>query len=275
MALAKTGYTSTTSKNYVVDAATIWTNFTYDEVGGMSGTPLGATSGGVSVTIEQTYRDVEVDGTRHMKVKGNKRLESATATATANMKEITAELIRRSINGTLAAAGASVAPAGYKVITTKRNVEDADYIENMAVVGILSGTTEPVVIVLDNALCTSGLELATEDNAEAVIEQTYEAHATVTQLQVDEFPWRILFPADQTISIAPASVTLSLAETDTQQLTATTTPVGVTVEYKTNDASVATVSPTGLVTGLAVGTAIITATTSGGTTDTCLVTVAV
>ena len=194
MALKKTGYTSTTAKNYVINAATVYTGVTYAEAGGFTGTLHGATSGGVTVTIEQTYRDVEVDGTSHMKVVGNKVLEAATATATANMKEITAEIIRQSLNGTLATAEATDAPTGYKVITTKRQVEDTDYIDNMAIVGTLSGTDKPVIIILDNVLCTSGLELATEDNGEAIIEQTYEAHATVEQLDADEYPWRILFP---------------------------------------------------------------------------------
>ena len=194
MALAKTGYTSTTSKSYIVNAATVYTGVTYAEGGGFTGTLHGATSGGVTVTIEQTYRDVEVDGTSHMKVVGNKVLEAATATATANMKEITTEIIRQSLNGTLATAEATDAPTGYKVITTKRQVEDTDYIDNMAIVGTLSGTDKPVIIILDNVLCTSGLELSTEDNGEAIIEQTYEAHATVEQLDADEYPWRILFP---------------------------------------------------------------------------------
>ena len=194
MALKKTGYTSTTAKNYVINSATVYTGVTYAEAGGFTGTLHGATSGGVTVTIEQTYRDVEVDGTSHMKVVGNKVLEAATATATANMKEITAEIIRQSLNGTLATVEATDAPTGYKVITTKRQVEDTDYIDNMAIVGTLSGTDKPVIIILDNVLCTSGLELATEDNGEAIIEQTYEAHATVEQLDADEYPWRILFP---------------------------------------------------------------------------------
>ena len=194
MALAKTGYTSSTSKNYVIDAATVYTGLTYTELGGFTGTLHGATSGGVTVTIEQTYRDIDVDGTSHMKVKGNKVLEAATATVTANVKEITAETIRKSLNGNLESANAIDAPTGYKVITTKRYIEDADYLNNIAVVGRLSGTAEPVIFILDNALCTSGLELGTEDNNEAVIEQTYEAHASVEQLQADEFPWRILYP---------------------------------------------------------------------------------
>lgn len=194
MALAKTGYTSNTSKNYVIDAATVYTNVTYVEATGFAGTLHGATSGGVTVTIEQSYRDIEVDGTSHMKVKGNKVMESATASVTANVKEITAETIRKSLNGNLESAAAIDAPTGYKVITTKRYIEDADYLNNIAVVGRLSGTAEPVIFILDNALCTSGFEGSTEDNNEMVIEQVYEAHASVEQLLADEYPWRILFP---------------------------------------------------------------------------------
>lgn len=194
MALKKTGYTSKTSKNYVINAATVYTGVKYAELEGFTGTLHGATSGGVTLTIEQEYRDIEIDGTSHMKVKGNKVLESANATITASLKEITADNIRKALNGTIREAETNEAPTGYKVIQTKRLVEDADYVDNIAIVGTLSGTDEPIIAILDNALCTSGLELATEDNGEAVVEQTYEAHATVDQLDADEFPWRLLFP---------------------------------------------------------------------------------
>ncbi len=195
MPLKKTGYSKTTSKNYLINAATIYTGVKYDDVAGdFTGTLHGATSGGVTLTVEQSYRDIEIDGTSHMKVKGNKVLESATATVTANMKELTAENIRKSLNGTIREAGVGEAPEGYKVIETKRYLEDDDYIENMAIVGTLSGTDKPVIAIIDNAISTGGLELGTEDNNEAVVEQTYEAHATDEQLDADQYPWRILFP---------------------------------------------------------------------------------
>ncbi len=194
MALKKTGYTEKTSKNYLINAATVYTDVTYTEGAGFTGTLHGATSGGVTLTIEQAYRDIEVDGTSHKKVKNNKVLEAANAYITANLKEITAESIKQSLNGAIKDAAAGEAPTGYKVVTTKRYLEDGDYIGNMAVVGTLSGTNEPVIAILDNVISTGGLELATEDNNEAIIEQTFEAHATVEQLDADEFPWKILFP---------------------------------------------------------------------------------
>lgn len=219
MALKKTGYTDKTSKTYLINSATIFTGVTYSVEEGFTGELHGATSGGVTLTIEQTYRDIEVDSTSHMKLKGNKVLEAATATATANMKEITAETIRRSLNGTITDAGADEAPVGYKVIRTKRMLEDSDYLSNIAIVGTLSGTEEPVIAILDNALCTSGLEIATEDNNEAVIEQSYEAHADHEQLEKDEFPWKILYPDTSGTTTTTASTTTT---TDTTTDTTTT-----------------------------------------------------
>lgn len=194
MALPKTGYTKTTVESFIIDAATIFTDFTYSELGGFAGTPLGATSGGVTVNIEQTYRKPEVDGTYIMDVKGLEVMESAKATVTASLKELSAENLRRSLNGTIAEASAEEAPTGYKVIKTKRYVEDSDYIPTIAVVGIHNGTKKPIIFQLDNGLVTSPLEIATEDNNEATVEQTITAHASYEQLAADEFPWTILYP---------------------------------------------------------------------------------
>lgn len=196
MALPKTGYTKTSSENFIIDAATIFTDFKYDATGGFTGTPLGATSGGVTVSIEQTYRKPEVDGAYVMDVVGLQVMESAVATVTANLKELTAENLRRSLNGTIEDAATGEAPEGYKVIKTKRYVETADYIPSVAVVGIHNGTKQPVIFKLDNGLVTSPLEVATEDNNEAVVEQTITAHASYDQLAADEFPWAIYFPGE-------------------------------------------------------------------------------
>lgn len=189
----KTGFTETTSKNYIVNAGTIYTNLTYDADEGFQGELHGATSGGVNVNIEIEYRNIEIDGAGWVELVGNRILQKGTASVTANMKEVTAETVRRSLNGAIDDA-TDEAPAGYKIVTSKRNLDDEDYLDNVAVVGTLSGTDEPVIIILDNALCTSGFNGEMVDDDEMVVEQTYEAHATYEQLVADEFPWRILFP---------------------------------------------------------------------------------
>lgn len=195
MALAKTGYTATTPENFIIDSAVVYTDVTFDDISSTwSGTLVGATSGGVSVNIEQSYRKPEVDGTYWTEVKGLKVLENATCNVTVNLKEIDAEALRRALNGTKASAASTEAPTGYDKITSKRYVEDTDYITTVAVVGTHNGTKEPVVFVLDNGLVTSPLELSTEDNSEAVIEQVITAHASFEQLAADEFPWQIYYP---------------------------------------------------------------------------------
>ena len=191
MTLKKTGYTSQTAKRFLMDAGVVFANCTFDELTGLPvGNPLGATSGGVTFTIEQNYRDIEVDGTSHTKVKGNKVLESAFATVTINLKEITAENIRKALNGELT----ENTPTGYSTITTKRYLEDTDYISNLVIAGKLSGTDKQAHFILYNVVSTGGIEIGMEDNGEAIIELTFEAHADVDQLHADKFPWDIQFP---------------------------------------------------------------------------------
>jgi len=75
------------------------------------------------------------------------------------------------------------------------------------------------------------------------------------------------------ISLSPKSTTVNVGETIT--LTAALLPINATqkvITWSSNDSSVATVNE-GEVTGISSGTAIITATTSNGLTDTCILTV--
>lgn len=193
MSLAKTGFTSTTSENYIMDAAVAYCNVTYDEVGGFTGTLLGATSGGVTFTDERTYRDIEVDGANHVKVKGNKVLESANGTLIAKVKELTADNISKAMNITPRAAEADEGPEGYQVIQGKVKVEDTDYLENVAFYGQKSNG-EDILIILDNALSVGGIEMATEDNNEVIVEMTFEAHADPATLSDGLLPWKIILP---------------------------------------------------------------------------------
>lgn len=193
-----TGYTDNTPKHYLVNSGVVYKNLTFNNTTDVfEGTLVGATSGGVTFTIENTYRYPEVDGTGIVQgmVKGNVILESAKAMIVANLKETTSAILGLSINGTIADALETEAPTGYKKITSKRYVESVDYLTNVAIVGKLGGTGEPVIFIIDNPLVTGGVEIATEENGEAVLELTFEAHATSTQLLADAFPWRMYFPS--------------------------------------------------------------------------------
>jgi uncharacterized repeat protein (TIGR01451 family) len=67
--------------------------------------------------------------------------------------------------------------------------------------------------------------------------------------------------------------TMNLNVGDLQQLTATTTPAGAQVTWKSSDPTIASVDSTGKVTGVKEGTCTITATTADGLAATCVVTV--
>lgn len=194
MALQTTGYTKTTPQYYWVDAGAVYKNLKYNkEKNEWEGTLLGATSDGNKVSIEQEYRKIEVDGV-FVEAVGQKVLKSSKAELEINVKEITAENIRLAINGVVREITEGEAPTGYKVIEGKGKLEDKDYIGNLALVGTISGTDQPIIVVLDNALCTSGLDTETKDDDEAVLKMKFEAHAGAEQVADRKLPARIYFP---------------------------------------------------------------------------------
>ncbi|NEZ46499.1 hypothetical protein FDF74_04620 [Clostridium niameyense] len=196
MGLQTTGYTKSTPQYYWVDAGAVYKNLKYSkEKKEWEGTLLGATSDGNKVKIEQKYRQIKVDGV-FTKAKGQEVLESSDAEIEINVKEITAENIRLALNGKIREIGSESeeAPEGYKVIEGKGKLEDSDYIDNLALVGTMTGSKQPIIVVLDNALCTSGLDTETKDDDEAVLKMKFEAHASADQVADRTLPARIYFP---------------------------------------------------------------------------------
>lgn len=190
----RTGYTNDTPKHYLINAGAVYKNLTWNkETQKWEGELLGATSGGNKLTIEQNFRTIEVDGV-FVAAKGQKLLESQNAKLEINVKELTAENIRMSINGKITKGDDQTAPQTYDVISVEGKIDNEDYIGNLGLVGTLSGTDEPFIVILDNALCTSGLEFETKDNEEAVITMTFEAHADEGQIDDLSLPARIYYP---------------------------------------------------------------------------------
>ncbi|PCH13888.1 hypothetical protein A9Y57_00157 [Streptococcus parauberis] len=194
----RSGYTKDTPKFYLIDAGAVYKNVKYNtQTKVYEGERLGATADGNKFTIEVNYRTIEIDGVK-TKAKGQEILESQNAKLETNVKELTADNIRMAINGTVTDGDGITAPTGSKIISGKGKLDLTDYLENIALVGTLSGTNEPVIVILDNALCTSGLEFETKDNEEAVIPMVFEAHADEDQVDDLSLPARIIFPAVST-----------------------------------------------------------------------------
>lgn len=89
-ALKKHGITSETIKNMILGAGVIYKNLKYEKsTSGWTGTPLGATSGGLKFNYEAQWLDVEVDGATVL-IKGvSKQKVGESATLEGQMTELT------------------------------------------------------------------------------------------------------------------------------------------------------------------------------------------
>lgn len=72
-------------------------------------------------------------------------------------------------------------------------ITDNAYIDNVTLVGTISGKTTPVIAQINNALCESGLSLSLVDKDEAVPELTFTGHYTYADLVTP--PYSITYPA--------------------------------------------------------------------------------
>ena len=84
----------------------------------------------------------------------------------------------------------------YDIITGNADISINDYVENVTWVGKLSGSDEPVIIQVYNALNTDGLKLTVQDKAEATIPMTFYGHYTPEDL--DSPPFKVLYPKTAT-----------------------------------------------------------------------------
>ena len=149
---------------------------------------VGATKGGSSVKITPTFYSVQPDGST-VAVKNFKRKTGETATMEVNLLELTEEIIKASVVGKNGASKAS----DYSLIQSKDAIEEGDYWESIAFVGeTLEGKN--IIVILPNALCTSGLSLEGKNGEESVGKFTFECHGDVSD-SLTTLPYEIYYPA--------------------------------------------------------------------------------
>ena len=189
------GITENTPKTIMLGAGTIHKGltFTAGQSGGtgswnFSESLICATSGGSKLSIVPEFYDVPVDGAL-VKVKGLTVKVGETATMEINPIELTPEILKMAVIGDEAA---STTATGYNEITSRARIATGDYIEKMGYVGkTIEG--KPIIIIFDNALCTSGLELEGKNKEAAVPAFTFECFADLSP-EADTLPWHIYYP---------------------------------------------------------------------------------
>lgn len=187
MSLKANGFTSDSKNHFIVDAGAVYLNAQFDEVEGIfTGDLLGATSGGNEFSVDQEVRQTEVDGMKG-RGKGLQTLNFMNPNLTVNLKELSAKNLATVI------AGGDLdedTATNYDILTSTGVIEDSDYIDSIALVGRVSGSSQPIVIVLDNVLSIEGLEMSFEDNDEVVVPVTFGGHYDETM----EVPYKIYLP---------------------------------------------------------------------------------
>lgn len=185
----KTGVSANTPKNIVFGAGTIHKGLKYEtSAWNFADTIIGATSGGSKLTITPEVTPIEADGAL-VKAKGLQVKTGEVATLEINFLELTKDLIKAAVIG---ADGTSEDSTNYDLIESKADIATGDYLENIAFVGkTLEGKN--IVVILDNALCTNGLELEGKNKEAGVITLTFECHAELTS-DLDTLPYKIYYP---------------------------------------------------------------------------------
>ena len=183
------GITEKTPKTIMLGAGTIHKGLTFSgDTWNFEESLICATSGGSKLSIVPEFYDVPVDGAL-VKVKGLTVKVGETATMEINPVELIPEVLKMAVIGDEAA---SETATGYSEIKSRAIINEGDYLTDMGYVGkTIDGT--PIIIIFDNALCTSGLELEGKNKEAAVPAFTFECFADLSP-EADTLPWHIYYP---------------------------------------------------------------------------------
>ena len=221
MGLKKHGITSETIKNMILGAGVIYKNLKYEKSSnGWTGTPLGATSGGLKFNYEAQWLDIEVDGATVL-IKGvSKQKVGESATLEGQMTELTEDILVSALhlvkstsedttyvkyvskeNITEADYLENVAYASvqttfavkFECTADLENITEADYLENVAYVGTLS-SGKNVIIILPNALCTEAFELETKNAEQTTFAVKFECTADLENDSLNKLDIAIYYP---------------------------------------------------------------------------------
>lgn len=184
------GITANTPKTVMLGAGTIHKGLTFSESAwNFDESLICATSGGSKLSIVPEFYDVPVDGAL-VKVKGLTVKTGETATLEINPIELKPEILNMAVIGD---EKKSTTATGYKEMTSRAIINEGDYVEKLGYVGkTIEGN--PIIIIFDYALCTSGLELEGKNKEAAVPKFTFECFADLTP-EADTLPWHIYYPS--------------------------------------------------------------------------------
>jgi len=196
MAQGRTGLSATTPDALILDAGELYFNIDVSALEATdlasaltAGTAVGGTRGGSTFNPGRTLRDIPADG-KLGPTKGLIRRQNVAPVLTVNMLEMTPDNLIKAIAG---AAGADTGATtdDYQKITGGP-IESGDYITNVALLATYSGTTNPVIILVENAIVMEAPEIGTVDEDEVVMSVAFAG--TFDPANPTTEPWAIYHP---------------------------------------------------------------------------------
>ena len=190
--LKRHGITSETYENFIIDAGAVYAFDDETDVEDLTDNDiLGATRDGNSFTIEQEYREMEVDGAKGP-VKGGKRLINVVVQMTVNLVQMSTENFLKALPGATAEDYPGTEPTHDLIQRQLNDCLSSEYIDNLALVGSVHCNDEPIICVLKNGLHDDNFELETSEEDEATLELTFTGHFDPEVME--EEPWEIYYP---------------------------------------------------------------------------------
>ena len=189
MRAGNNGITSETVKNIQFGAGTIHKGLKYTEGTGWNfeESCVGATKGGSSVKIVPEFYTVQPDGSS-VAVKDFKRKTGEKAEMEVNLLELNADMLKASVIGKDGVCNID----GMSLIESKDAIASGDYWENIAFVGETLDNKN-IIVILPNALCTSGLTIEGKNGEENVGKFTFECHGDASE-SLTTLPYKIYYP---------------------------------------------------------------------------------
>lgn len=184
------GVSTKTPEQIPLGAGTIHKNLKYTEGSGWNtaGTCVGATSGGNKWSVVPKLYYPPIDGVS-VKLKEVATQIGEEAKMEINMIEVTEDLILASTLGQTATSEDTTMSA----IESAGVVNDDHFWENIAFVGkTLKGKN--IIIIMENPLCSSGMENEGKNEESGVNKYTFECHASIEDVNLNKLPWKIYYP---------------------------------------------------------------------------------
>lgn len=181
--LAKSNVSASTPSNVMLGAGIVVANLKY-ESGWTYDNIFGATNGGSTFKIEPEFIDVEADGVT-VAVAQLKQKVGEKASLETNLAEVTKENLTM-----LAIGNTGKGNTEFDEIVSSPSIPEGAFIENLGFIGY-TVTGDPIVIVMEKALCTSGLELGGENKKQATAKATFECLQDISAVDLTILPWHI------------------------------------------------------------------------------------